>query len=60
MEQEGEGMMIESKMYEHNGIYDYVVTIDTQVDFFHQGNPRYIVTLTKQGVLVEPYKEGRE
>jgi len=53
-------MMVESKVYEHNGIYDYVVTIDAQVDSFYQGNPRYIVTLTKQGVLVEPYKEGKE
>ena len=50
-------MMVESKVYEHNGIYDYVVTINTQVDSFYQDNPRYIVTLTKDGVLVEPYKE---
>jgi len=53
-------MMVESKVYEHNGIYDYVVTIDAQVDSFYQGNPRYIITLTKQGVLVEPYKEAKE
>jgi len=53
-------MMVESKVFEHNGIYDYVVTINAQTEFYYKDNLRYIVTLTKNGVLVEPYTEGKE
>jgi len=57
---EGERMLIESKMQEHNGRIDYIVTLNTTMDTFTDKELAYIVRMTPNGVMAEPYYGHKE